>query len=114
MADNNQTVEVRCYSEKADVSLSFSIEFCGSMDELGTKWIYEGVADSFWENTYEFEEYISIAKEMVTTDRNTTYETALKTVFGHFAVSFSINGNPVTWSNDIDINDQMYALLSEL
>ena len=111
--DNLQEVEAYCYSEKVDVSLSFGIEYNGSLDELGTDWIFEGISDSFWENYYEFEEYNNQAKE-IANNKNIEYEEALEMVFGHFAISFVVDGKPVTWNSNLDINDQIFTLLSEL
>ncbi len=114
MTDNYQEIEANCYSELTPVSLGFSMEYNDSISELGTEWIYESVEESFWENSYEFEPYIKIAKNLVETDKTISYEDALKRVFGRFSISFYVNENPVQVYSDVDVNEQIYALLAYL
>ncbi len=102
------------YSELTPVSLGFGIEYNGSISELGPEWIYEGVEESFWENSYEFEPYVKIAKNLVDNDKTISYKDALKRVFGRFSISFYVNENPVQVHSDIDVNAQLYELLSQI
>ena len=63
-----------CYSEKADVSISFgtSVESIdGCAETLDVEWIYEGMSDSFWENHEEFELGISQAEALRNSDCST-------------------------------------------
>lgn len=103
-----------CYSEKADVSISFgkTIESeDGYIDLLDTEWIYEGMSDSFWENHEEFELGISQAEALRNSDCSMTFHQALYNVFGNFTLCYEVDGAENNLEFDVDANISMYALL---
>ena len=103
-----------CYSEKADVSISFgtSVEsFDGDLSSLDTEWIYEGMGDSFWENHEEFEAGIAQAEALQKSDNTMTLHQAMFAVFGDFVLSYEVDGEEKELDIDFDVNASMYALL---
>ncbi len=114
MINEYKEISARCYSERTTISLGFSMEYSGPINELSSTWIYEGVEESFWENSHEFEPLIKVAKKLIESDNTITYKDALQMVFGRFSVSFSVNGISVAVYPGIDINDQLYSLLLQL
>lgn len=101
-----------CYSEKADVGISFGKSVKDRyLDASDIEWIFEGMGDSFWENHEEFEPGIAQAKAMQQNNVGLTFRQALFATFGHFNLYFEINGESAELDIDIDVNDQMYALL---
>ena len=103
-----------CYSEKADVSISIgtSVESIdGCAETLDVEWIYEGVSDSFWENHEEFEDGISKAEALHSSDNTLTLHQALYKIFGDFALCYEVDGKEVDLNIDFNANASMYALL---
>ena len=103
-----------CYSEKADVSISFgtSVEFsdeCAAI--LDVEWIYEGMSDSFWENHEEFEDGIAKAEALHRNDNSLTLHQALYKIFGDFRLCYEVDGKERDLNIDFDANASMYALL---
>ena len=97
-----------------DVTLRFGLELTGSIDEVGTDWIYEGIADSYFENSWEYDEYILRANELINS-KGISREAALREVFGRFSVLFELEGNPVIINYDVDaVNEQMYAYIEQV
>ena len=103
-----------CYSEKADVSLSFGTSV-KSIDcvfsSLDTEWLYDGIGDSFWEIHEEFEVGIAQAESMQKSDSTLTLRQALFEVFGNFRVSYEVNGKELPLDIIFDANAVMYSLL---
>ena len=103
-----------CYSEKADVSISFgmSVETVdGNFNVTDTEWISVGMSESFWENHWEFEPGIEQAMLLQKEDTACTFRQALFTVFGHFVLSCDIDGEEADLGNDFDADSLMYSLL---
>ena len=102
-----------CRSELVDVTLRFGlVELTGSIDEVGTDWIYEGIADSYFENSWRYDEYILRTNELINS-KGISREAALREVFGRFSVLFELEGNPVIINYDVDaVNELMYELLT--
>ncbi|MBQ6532618.1 MAG: hypothetical protein IJI33_06415 [Solobacterium sp.] len=102
-----------CRSECVDVPpLAFGLEFTGSVDEQDSEWIYEGIGDSYFENSWQFDDYIEKANQLINS-KGISREAALKQIFGRFIISFEIDGKPAIIKYDEDaVNDQMYELLS--
>lgn len=104
-----------CYSEKSDASIGFGIGFDsedGVIDFEETNWIFEGMGDSFWENHFEFESGIQQAEALMDTNPKLTLRDALFAVFGHFEISYEVNGEETELPYNIDIDAAMYDLLA--
>lgn len=110
-------VEVVCYSEKADASICCWI-YIKSIDgdiqiaDIGT--IYEGLEESFWENHQEFEEGVAEAESLEENNSDLTHQQALESVFGHFVLSFQVDGKEIALDIDSDADEFMYSLLDSL
>lgn len=103
-----------CYSEKADVSISFGTSIDSSDGDLSyfdTDWIFAGMSDSFWENHEEFEAGIAQAEVMKNNDDTLTFHQALFAIFGDFTLCYEVNGEEMDLAYDFDVNASMYALL---
>ena len=110
-------IKVCCYSEKKEVSLEFGYEDDESehsLEEIGDSWFFEGIVETFWENSYEFEEEIKEVDKTIEEEPTITVDEAIYKVFGLFKYYFEINGKREESPYDIDINGIMVALLSNL
>ena len=70
-------IQASCFSEKADVSIGFGISLDaadGSLPEIATDWISEGMSESFWENYQEFEDGIAEAERLQSNDNTLDYQ----------------------------------------
>ena len=112
--DNYVEIWAHCYSEKENVSISFgiSVDASVSIDEFNdTEWIDEGMSDSFWENYYEFEPGIEKANALLDNNPSLTLKEALFNVFGHFSISYEMDGKEIKLNFDINADEGMYYLL---
>lgn len=103
-------------SEKESVSLSWGISYDPeeNPDGPGTDWLFDGTSgESFWENYSDFEPGIEKAKQLNELDPSLSFRQALFEVFGHFTVSYEVNGDETELDYDIDGDDVMYSLLVE-
>lgn len=103
-----------CYSEKADVSISFgtSVESLdGDLSSLDTEWIFCGMGESFWENHEEFEAGIAQAEALQKSNSTMTLHQAMYAIFGDFELSYEVDGEETELNIDYDVNASMYALL---
>ena len=110
-------VWVTCYSQKTDVSIScvICIESAdGSIDIANAKIIYEALSESFWENCQDFEDSIAQAEAKQKSDSTLSFEQALLSVFGHFSISFAIDGKEIDLDIDANADDFMYSLLQDI
>lgn len=109
-------ISAYCYSELAEVSISFGISLESEVDPIeavGSDWIWVGMSESFWENYHEFEPYIEMVKEQLKNNSTLSHRQALTDVFGRFTVSYEVNGNESKLNFDLDTNEAMFALLEE-
>ena len=110
-------IGVECYSEKANISI-----WCGIYTEsvdghiriTDLRTIYEGLAESFWENYQEFEYGVAEAESLQENNASLTYRQALATVFGHFALSFKMDEKAIDIGIDSNADDLMYSLLENI
>ncbi len=117
MEDNEIMLDVVCYSEKEDVSLGFG--FGISENEKENKRIDEpgdiaiGISDSYYELYCEFEPGINKAKELIKEGRCSSVDEALREVFGHFELRFSINGVDEEFEYDFDVDECVFDVIKE-
>ena len=110
-------LDVVCFSEKEDVSLGFG--FGISEEDKVNKWISEpgdiaiGISDSYYELYFEFEPGINKAKKLVEDGYFSSIRDALLEVFGHFRLSFSVDGIDEEFDYDFDVDECMFDLLEE-
>lgn len=116
MDDKEIEIMAWCSSEKEPVSLGFGISYNPKdhPDGLALDWIYEGIADSFWENYRDFEPGVDKAKQLLCNDPSMTLEQALLKVFGRFDISYEVDGVEKECLYDIDVNSDIYLLLTEI
>lgn len=116
MDDKEIEIMAWCSSEKEPVSLGFGISYNPKdhPDGLVLDWIYEGIADSFWENYRDFEPGIDKARQLVSDNPSMTIEQALFEVFGCFEISYEVDGVEKEFHNDIDVDSDIYSLLIEI
>lgn len=103
-----------CYSELTDASISFGISSgrdTESLEDIGIEWIFEGLYESFWENYYEFEQYIESASTSLKNNAELSPRQVLFDIFGKFAIVYEVNGEETELDFDVDINDAVYSLL---
>ena len=103
-------------SEKESVSLGWGISYDPeeNPDGPGTDWLFDGTSgESFWENYSDFEPGIEKAKQLIELDPSLSFRQALFEVFGHFTVSYEVNGDETELDYNIDGDDVMYSLLVE-
>lgn len=77
----------------------------------------ECLAESFWEFADEFERAIFSAKENQANfaAKDDEAEIDMESVFGHFLVTVEVNGEEYSGATlDLDADDFMYSLLSQL
>ena len=107
-----------CCSDKTGDSI-----WCGTdvESEDGTTYnitdtgmLYATLEEAFWELCQEFEEGVSQANALQEEDSSLTYEQALAAVFGHFSLSFKVDGQTVDLDIDTNADEFMYSLLSNL
>lgn len=112
-----QFVEIfaSCNSEKTDASIGFGTGFesaTGGIDLEDTDWIFEGMGDSFWENHDEFEAGIQQAEVVMGENPGLTFRDALFAVFGHFSITYEVNGEEKDLAYAVDVDTAMYDLLT--
>lgn len=117
MEDNVIELDVVCYSEKEDVSLGFG--FSISEEERVNKRIDEsgdiaiGISDSYYELYSEFEPGINKAKKLIEDRLCSSVDDALREVFGHFELSFSIDGVDEDFEYDLDVDECVFDVIKE-
>ncbi len=117
MEESEIMLDVVCYSEKEEVSLGFG--FCISEEERENKRIDEfgdiatGISDSYYELYFEFEPGINKAKKLIEERHCSSIDDALREVFGHFELSFSIDGVDEEFEYDFDVDECVFRLLVE-
>ena len=107
-------VDVECRSDKTGdwVGCGIYVEpIDGNIEISDINSIYEGLEESFWELCGEFHEGLAQADALQEKDASLTRQQALYTVFGHFTLSFQVDGKPIDLNVDIDIDEFMYSLL---
>lgn len=116
MDDKEIEIMAWCSSETEGVSLGFGISYNPQKhpDGLPLDWVYEGMADSFWENYRDFEPGIDKARQLVCNSTSMTLEQALFEVFGHFNISYVVDGVEKNLGYDIDADKAMYPLLENV
>lgn len=121
MSDGYITIEAYCYSKKKGTSIGFGVEYDldgDSISVIGEDWIYDGLADSFWENYLEFKSGVvearSIVRKTVTKNEKNDYINALYSVFGDFEIECEANGEKVDLEFDINVNSIMYSMLLDV
>ena len=109
MGTDHQDIDVSCFSEKAGIALGFgySVDENTAEDEQ----IANGIEESFWENHYEFEPGIDKAKKLLADNTYSSLRDALKEVFGHFQLTFVIDGVEEAHSCMINPDEIVYRLL---
>jgi len=108
-------ISASCCSEKTDASIGFGVGFesvTGEIDLEDTDWIFEGMGDSFWENHDEFEAGIQQAETLMEVKPDLTFRDALFAVFGHFTITYEVNGEEKALAYIIDVDAAMYDLLT--
>lgn len=115
--DNAEYIEIwlSCHSEREDVSISCGVDYENENevnDLRDEEWIFIGLAESFWENHYEFEDGINKAKKLIAQDKSLSFRQALFTIFGHFYGIFFVNGKEMDLGYDVDFDEIIYDLLS--
>ena len=97
-------------SEKESVSLCWGITY--DPEGPGSDWLSDETSEeSFWENYSDFEPGIDKAKQLVKLDTSLSFKQALYEVFGHFLVSYEVNGIEKDLGYNIDGDGIMYSLL---
>ena len=110
-------IQAYCYSEKEDVGIGFGLYYDPKEDSLETidsEWINIGMSESFWENSFEFDNGIEKAIKYLSTNNTLAYKDALFAIFGDFSISFEVDGEEIDDLWHVDINTAMYELLQEL
>ena len=92
-----------------DVELANGITYTTDVEML-----YSTLEEAFWELCQEFEEGVAQANALQEEDSSLTYEQALAAVFGHFTLSFKVDGQTVDLDIDTNADEFMYSLLSNL
>ncbi len=101
-------------SEKESVSLSWGVSYNPEEDPdgPGTDWLFDGTdGESFWENYSDFEPGIEKAKQLIELNPSLSFRQALFEVFGHFSVSYEVDGVEKDLGYNIDADEVMYSLL---
>lgn len=110
-------VWVTCYSEKTDASISCGIyveSVSKNLDITDIKNIYEGLSESFWENCQEFEDGVAQADTMQEDDPALSFEQAILSIFGHFFISGTVDGEETELGIDPIADDFMISLLKDI
>ena len=103
-------------SEKESVSLCWGVSYDpeDDPDGPGDNWLFDGTpGESFWENYSDFEPGIAKAKHLIKLDPSLSFRQALFEVFGHFSVTYKVDGNEAELDYNIDGDDVMYSILVE-
>ena len=115
LEDNYVEIDAVCFSEKEDSSLGFG--FCIDKQEysdgmmLDEGEIHIGVSDSYWENWAEFVPGIEKARNMVKDGHYSVVRDALFAVFGHFKLSFSVNGIEKDFDYNYNVDEAIYPMI---
>lgn len=115
MEDNEIMLDVVCYSEKEKVRLGFG--FCISEEDKERKTISDsdeieiGIGESYYELYSEFEPGINKARELIKDRRCSSIDDALREVFGHFKLSFSIDGIDEDFDCDFDVDKCVFDVI---
>lgn len=104
-----------CHSEKEGVCIG-----CGTyidtdkelIKQLDNDWLWDCMAEAFWENSEEYEPGIRKAMQLLKNNPMLTYKQALYAVFGDFIISFETNGENIDFK--LDSNNLMYGMLENL
>lgn len=109
--NNELEIWVRCSSEKECCFLEFGT--CLSPEEKldGIDWVYEGISDSFWENYSDFEPGIDKARQLVHNNPSMSFKEALFEMFGHFSVTYQVNGCTKKLNINVDYDETIYSIL---
>ena len=110
-------VDVYCRSDKTGDWIGCGVygeSVDGNIDISDINYIYEGLGESFWELCGEFHEGLAQADALQEKDASLTHQQALYAVFGHFTLSFQVDGKPIDLNVDIDIDEFMYSLLRDV
>lgn len=102
-----------CSSEKTDVSIGFGTSFVSENDHFdypSPDWITEGIEDSFWENYEEFEIGIQQAYQL-RCKKNLNTRQALFEIYGHFNISYKVDGLEADINYIIDVDEIIYSML---
>lgn len=105
-----------CYSENTGDSFAFGWNFDSKseLENISVSRMTEGLYDSFCENYFEFADGLNDARLIYEDDPHTSLREALFSVFGHFKLSFELNGEPYDPDPGFDVDRVVYELLLNL
>ena len=106
-----------CKRNKTSACIAFGTTIFSETDHYELpeeEWIINGIGDSFWENSYEFETGVKQADELLKKDQSISRREALFEIFGNFTIYYEVDGiiNDLPYS--IDIDSIMYEMLKQL
>lgn len=105
-----------CSSDKTGVSIEFGttlVSVSNHFDYPSPDWITEGIGDSFWENYEEFEVGIQQAYQLRCENNTLNTRQALFAIFGHFNISYKVDGLEADINYNINVDDIIYSMLEQ-
>ena len=108
-------ISITCYSEKVDASIGFGFSIEATENVLGEQFELDILLmqEAFWENYYEYEPGVEMARSMMKDNPSLTYKQALREVFGHFKIAYQVDGQEMDGNLefDADIEECMYSMI---